>query len=318
MTKLEVRDPGHNHTSANQSPDGSIKEFAVAQNIAELAGEMYKRIPEINQILTKQLMTYPTSLQGRVKVANDNKADIFQSDHTNAFGAWGEWTSPRGFGIYVHVNATKDSVRLAQIAHGHAKRILLPFGLPDRGIRYRDLYVINPRYNNRPAVLYEWAFHSNREDVKLLLTQEFRLACAEVSVRAACDFFGVKFVEGDNIMATPYHVVRPWNPYREGLSTIAGDNNTTVEKLMEWNPHVEHRDKILAGDMIYLAQPNEFEIKYAALNRQLLICQEGTAAIDKLKEEIAAEKELSATVMEENRKMRVDLKDIAAKSGKYV
>ena len=311
---IAVDDPGHNYKSANMSPDGKLKEYAFTQALVDMKEKIYERIPQIKQVKTKELMTWPTSLEGRVKVANNNKAKLFQSDHSNAFGTYGEWTSPRGFGIYIHTDATKESIRLAEIGRKWAREILLPFGLPDRGIRKRNFYVVNPKYINCPSALWEWAFHSNKEDVKLLLSDDFRKACAEVSVRTACEFLGVKYVEGDTIMAAKQHIVVSG----ETMYRISRNYKIALNELIKMNPHIEEPTLIHPGDIVFLEEPNQFEVKHATLNRELVLCKKSEGEIEQLKAAlIEAQKEINARVAD-NTKMLNDIRIAQSAFFKYV
>ena len=266
-------DPGHNHTSTgNRAPDRSYYEYEGAQAIADMAGDLYGNIPEISQVKTKELMTYPTSLEMRVRIAHEARANLFQSHHSNAWvpsGGGLQWTSPRGFGVYVYLG--QGNSRLARIAHKWCRELLLPFGLPDRGIRERNFYVL--RETRMPSVLYEWAFHTNREDVRLLLSPEFRAACAEVSVRVACEFLGVEFRgKEDTVMATPKYVVTSGDT----MWAIARAHSVSLSELQGFNPHIEDGASIKAehgGDWIFLAKPNQFELEYARTRAALIRCR---------------------------------------------
>lgn len=300
----KVGDPGHTILSRNQSPCGQHKEAVWAQAIVDRLEARYANIPQIAYHKTKEFDDTSVGLAARVKVANDLKADMFSSHHTNAFGAWGEWTSPRGFGVYVHVNATRESKRLAEIAHANCRKFLLSFGLPDRGIRYRDLYVINPRYIFCPAILYEWAFHSNKDDVKLLLSQEYQLACMEVSMRTDHEYLGVKYMEVDELSAEKHIVEAGQTMYR-----TSRNHDMPLQELIDLNPQIDVPEKIEIGEVVFLTQPGPVELDYARRIRKALFMAKDLR--DKLEE--VEEKLADAISADEKAKLEqeiVGLKDL--------
>ena len=248
---LVCLDPGHHLKSVNRSPDGTYYEWEFAQDVADRAERMIARIPGLDCIKTKEKDTYPTSLQGRVETAQGS--DLFLSIHSNAFGSG--WTSPRGVGYYVYPGR---NYRLAQKARMIGQYIL-PFN--DRGIRERNFYVL--RETTMPSLLYEFGFHTNRDDVELLKLDSTRQACAEVVVRTACMFLGIEYVEDDAMR----HIVVSG----DRLGRISQANNLTLDEIMKYNPHIEDANFIVVGDIVYLAQPSEAEKELAALNRRYII-----------------------------------------------
>tara|TARA_R110001592_G_scaffold101583_8_gene287453 strand:+ start:240 stop:839 length:600 start_codon:yes stop_codon:yes gene_type:complete len=110
------------------------------------------------------------SLRERVedvnKLTNENEC-IFISIHSNAYGRG--WTSPKGISIY-HFEDSKQSNKVAKIFH---QELSCNFdGLTkDRGIKESRFYVLK---NTRcPAVLLELGFHSNKEESKKIMSNEW-------------------------------------------------------------------------------------------------------------------------------------------------
>lgn len=286
-TPLVCLDPGHNKKSVNRSPDGSYYEWEFAQDVCDKAAAIIKGIPGLECIKTKEADTYPTSLENRVKVAHDAGADLFLSQHSNAYGDGKTWTSPNGFGVYRYPGR---NLKLAQIGLKWCQE-LLP--MSNRGIKEADFYVI--RETKMPSILFETGFHTNKEDVKKLKSQDFRVLAAQVLVYTAAEFLQVPISEEEEtVMSAKYHRVVKGDT----MSRIASDNKLSLTKLMEYNPHIENADKIYAedpGDIVYLERPNEFEIKYAKLTRDLILVKSQRGS-----EELEAEiKELKARLVEE-------------------
>ena len=274
--------PGHNYENKNQSPDGSYFEWEHNQAVMDLAHEMFKRIPGIESVLTKRADTYPTTLQGQVQIAIDAGANIYMSKHTNANGT-GKWTDVNGFSVYIYPGRA-DSLALARIAIKHDAE-LLP--MKNLGIKTANLY--ETRVPPMPAILYETGYHTNRGDVEKLKSHEFRVLEAKSIVKTACEYAGVKYVEGDNIMAAKQHIVEPG----ETMYRISRNYKIALNELIKMNPHIEEPTLIHPGDIVFLEAPNQFEVKYASLTRELVLCKKNTASqekIDKLKAQLADEK----------------------------
>ena len=185
MGKLVCLDPGHNLQNGNRSPDGTYYEWEFNQDVCNRAEAIIKRIPGLDCIKIKEADTYPTTLDMRVKVAHDAGADLFLSQHTNAYGSG--WTSPNGFGVYPYPGKDED---LAKICLTWCE-MLLP--MKSRGIRESNFFVT--RETKMPAVLIETGFHTNKEDVAKLKTSAFRDLAAMVLVRTACTYLQVPYLE---------------------------------------------------------------------------------------------------------------------------
>lgn len=277
--KLVCLDPGHNLKSANRSPDSTYYEWEFAQDVCDKAAAMIKQIPGLRCIKTKEAGTYPTSLAGRVKAAHDAGADLFLSQHSNAYGDGKEWTSPNGFGVYRYLGR---NLKLAQIGLKWCQE-LLP--MSNRGIKEADFHVI--RETKMPSILFETGFHTNRDDTKKLKSPEFRELAASVLVRTACEFLGVLYVEEENIMSAKQHIVVSG----DRMGKIAADNNLTIQQIADFNPHIPDPSKIYAehgGDVVFLDQPSVFEIEYATLRRELILAKMSSrqAEIDQLKAQL--------------------------------
>lgn len=282
MSKLVCLDPGHNIRSGNRSPDGTYYEWEFAQDVCDKAAAMIKLIPGLECIKTKEADTYPTSLEDRVRTAHKAGAALFLSQHSNAYGDGKEWTLPNGFSVYRYPSR---NLKLAQIALKWCRE-LLP--LNDRGIREADFYVL--RETNIPSLLFETGFHTNREDVAKMKTQEFRLLAAHVLVKTAAEFLEVP-IEEDYSMFAKQHVVRAGDT----LTRIARDNGLSLTQLLSYNIHVDDPGVIYAeygGDIIYLEQPHQFETEFATLKRQFILCKlnAGAEEIESLRRQLQEEK----------------------------
>ncbi len=284
MSKLVCLDPGHNNRSVNRSPDGTYYEWEFAQDVCDKAAAIIKLIPGLECIKTKEADTYPTSLEDRVITAHKAGAALFLSQHSNAYGDGKEWTLPNGFSVYRY---PARNLKLAQIGLKWCRE-LLP--LNDRGMREADFYVL--RVPNMPSILFETGFHTNREDVEKLKTQEFRLLAARVLVKTTAEFLEVTLEEEDNSMNAKQHLVKAGDT----LIGIARANGLSLTQLLSYNPHVDDPGIIYAeygGDIIFLEQPSQYEAECAALKRELILCKLGTGAeeeIESLRKQLQTEK----------------------------
>lgn len=302
--------PGHNYKNVNQSPDGTYFEWEHNQAVMDLALEMFKYIPGIDAFITKRADTYPTTLQGEVQKAIDAGADIYVSKHTNANGT-GKWTDVNGCSVYVYPGR-EDSLALARIAVEFDKQ-LLP--MKNLGIKTADLFEI--RVPPMPAILYETGYHTNKGDTALLKTIDFRILEAKAVTMTCCKYFGVRYREKENdIMGAQYHVVRAWDPYRDGMANIAKLYGLTLEKLSSFNPHVDTVKYVVhEGDIVYIEQPGSIEIKLAELNREAILCRKEKEDINKLKEELLNKGYEVATLRTEINNVRKAISSFAMTHG---
>ncbi|MGQ9533407.1 MAG: N-acetylmuramoyl-L-alanine amidase [Desulfotomaculales bacterium] len=117
------------------------------------------------------------SLAARVAAANP-RADLFLSLHCNAARA----PEARGFESYVHPAAGPCTRALRRLIHTACAAYLAGHGVPDRGMKQADLYVL--RKTVCPAVLLECLFVTNPEDAQLLADPEWRAALGREIARA--------------------------------------------------------------------------------------------------------------------------------------
>lgn len=130
-----------------------------------------------------------TSLQTRVKRANDAKADAYISIHANAFGS--DWNDANGVESWIYEKADTKTVDFGGKVHEALEKAC---GRKKRGLKKStDLYVL--RATKMPAVLIEGGFMTNREEAKLLLSEDYRKQCAEGICKGVCSYFGVAYQE---------------------------------------------------------------------------------------------------------------------------
>lgn len=187
MKKIYL-DPGHGYdTPGKRSPDGSLLEYEFNQVVADLAEKLLIS-NGFDVRVTKRMKDKDLGLTARCNLANNWKADIFMSIHANAMS--NVWSDAKGWEVYSYPGKT-DGAKLAKVAAQQAYPEVAKFGVKNRGCRTENFAVV--RQTNMPAILFEFAFFSNREECALLKRQDFRMACAVGVAKTACAWFGVPY-----------------------------------------------------------------------------------------------------------------------------
>lgn len=156
-----IIDPGHGGKDSGAIGLTGLKEKDVNWQIAVItAGELARH--GIVVMFTRA-GDERVSLDKRVKIANDAKADYFVSIHANSA------SNPRATGTETYAYA--PGVEGDRLAHSIQRSLVQAIGLADRGVKYDTLKVT--RATNMPAVLVEVAFISNPDEEKLLKDNSF-------------------------------------------------------------------------------------------------------------------------------------------------
>lgn len=183
---LVVIDPGH----GGQNP-GAVHGGVMEKDInLLLAWEVAEGLSEYRVALTRKEDT-TVSLVERVKMANDGKAALFLSLHSNAGGG-------HGFESFVHPGAMEITRRYREVIHGRVMEALKPYGIRDRGKKEANFYVL--RETKCPAILLESLFLDNPRERELLVQRSFR------SLLAAAIVSGVKEALGPPVAGRPREI----------------------------------------------------------------------------------------------------------------
>lgn len=124
-----------------------------------------------------------SSLSSRVREANQInqvQQSIYISIHSDAYGKG--WTSPSGVGVY-HFQGSTQSAKIAKYFRQELTCNFDGIAL-DRKIKEARFYVL--RHTKMPAVLLELGFHSNKEESKRMMEQDWIDRVAK-SVVDACE-----------------------------------------------------------------------------------------------------------------------------------
>ena len=188
MMKVLI-DNGHGvNTPGKCSPDGRLREYAYAREIAERLEKALKECGvEAIRITPEE---YDVSLSERCRRANKygSKGVVLVSIHCNAAGADGKWHDAHGWAAYVSKNASVNSKTLARCLIQAAK---------DKGLSVREYAHQAPYWTQNlaicrdtkcPAVLTENLFQDNKADVDYLLSEEGKQAIVAVHVQGIMDY----------------------------------------------------------------------------------------------------------------------------------
>ena len=140
-----------------------------------------------------------TPLATRVKTSNDKKADLYISFHANAL--YGDKWQEKAYGLVVikHNVCSSTTDKLAQNVYEYLKDGVDWY--KDGGTKYKvrkdvdisgcSLYVL--KNTKAPAILVEYGFMDNWEDVKMMCTDKFSTDCAEMTLKGVCKTLGVTY-----------------------------------------------------------------------------------------------------------------------------
>ena len=180
-------DNGHGvDTAGKRSPDGRLREYAYAREIAKrLESKLKIWGYDAERIVTEET---DISLSERCRRANlycrklGAKNVLLVSIHNNAAGADGQWHDARGWSAHVSLNASVNSKALAR----HLIEAAETNGLKVRKYSHQVPYVAQNlaicRDTLCPAVLTENLFQDNREDVDYLLSEAGKQKIADIHV----------------------------------------------------------------------------------------------------------------------------------------
>lgn len=164
-TPLIVLDPGH-----GGEDEGCMREEALEKEInLGIALRAAEKLREMgfDVVLTREDNDTGLTLEERVAIAEETKADIYVSIHQNACEK--KQSSVKGIETW-YCDESEGSRRLAQLVH---MGVLGKTGAKEREMCETDeLYVI--RETSMPSCLIETGFLSNKEERKLLCDPDYQ------------------------------------------------------------------------------------------------------------------------------------------------
>ena len=189
--RLVILDNGHGiETPGKRSPDDSLREYKWAREMVDIL------IREFSKVGIKTVKLVPEendiSLRERVKRVNniykDNKNCILISVHCNAAGSGSAWCNARGWSVFVAQNASNNSKQLAKSMYEGVGDLKGNRSVPPE--KYWAASLAMCRDTKCPAVLTENLFQDNKEDVKILLSDEGKQKIAKIHVDGVLKYYG--------------------------------------------------------------------------------------------------------------------------------
>lgn len=185
-------DNGHgSNTSGKRSPDGRLFEYAYTREIADMVvSELRKRGVEAVRIVREEI---DVPFSERCRRANEYKENeaILVPIHCNAAGNGQEWGKAKGFSVFVSLNASVKSKKLAGCITDAAKTEGLDIRYQNREVGYWQQSLAICRDTKCPAILTENLFMDNKEDVDFLLSREGRRIITKIHVDGICKYLGI-------------------------------------------------------------------------------------------------------------------------------
>ena len=177
MKKLTIiLDVAHGEeTPGKRSPDEKFREYKwsretiakLKKQLESLGYEVFESNPTDKEIgLSKRV-------QNTNKIARSNK--IFISLHSDAAGDGSTWMSARGYSVYT-TPGQNNSDKVAEVILNNMQKDFPELkgrfdnsdGDKDKEANFQVIKGVNCQ-----AVLIEWCFQDNKEDVEILLSEEY-------------------------------------------------------------------------------------------------------------------------------------------------
>ena len=212
---LIILDSGHaKNTGGKRAPDNSMYEWEFNNNMQY---RLQKRLKELgfNVFLTNPNPDKVSDIPLSTRAASANKKwstlgkpnALFVSLHANAYGTW---TTANGVEVFHAKNASARSKKCASVMckriHEALKKVRP--GSVNRGVKSENFTVIYKA--TMPSILIEYAFYTNREDLKVLKNNRAELC--EATVKALCELFNITYKKSSQINNNKVPAAQPAAP----------------------------------------------------------------------------------------------------------
>ncbi|MBM7095737.1 MULTISPECIES: N-acetylmuramoyl-L-alanine amidase family protein [Alteribacter] len=184
MTKLVWLDAGHGGNDPGATGHGLLEKNLCLDRVLRMQ-QIFDEYEGVHTLLTRSTDVF-VDLEVRAQNANNAGADVFISDHKNAFNG-----SVRGFESYIWNGGVSQVTRNLQTAiHNRVAAALGSYSLPDRGRKEANFSVL--RNTSMPAVLLEEAFIDNITDNNLMRQAAFKEAYCRAVVEGIAAHLGLQ------------------------------------------------------------------------------------------------------------------------------
>ncbi|MEG2788491.1 MAG: N-acetylmuramoyl-L-alanine amidase [Romboutsia sp.] len=231
--KLLILDSGHDeYVSGKEAPDKSMREWEFNN---DMQYRIKKRAEEhgITVYLTNPSPAKKDEigLTKRTELANDywklkgKPEALFFSIHANAYDS--KFNIARGTETYYASNASQKSKSAAKYLQTEVYKTikLIDSNAKDRGVKVADFTVIYKV--QMPSILEEYAFYSNKEDLKILKNN--RIDLVEATIKGLCKYFEVTYKAAES-----NEPVKPEEPKYENGIVYKGDVDKNIAIILSW------------------------------------------------------------------------------------
>lgn len=188
-------DNGHGRdTPGKCSPDGRLREYAYAREIAQMVVDALRSkgydaqciVTEENDVSLKERCHRVNTICKEHGAANV----LLVSVHNNAAGIGNKWMNARGWSAYTTKGNTLSD-KIAECLYCEAEKILIGHKIrKDMQDGDRDweenFYIL--KHTACPAVLTENLFQDNEEDVAFLMSDKGKAAITALHVNGIIDY----------------------------------------------------------------------------------------------------------------------------------
>lgn len=227
MVKI-LLDAGHGGKDGGASKNG-IHEKDIVLKICKKIQAKLNNYLDVKVLMSRETDT-TLSMEERTNKANNLKADILVSVHTNSATT----TTAKGFESYRYITSDAGTIALQNVMH---QEIIRAIGgkIVDRGKKSANFHML--RESHMKAILTENLFISNVAESNLLKDDSFLDKIAQGHVNGLVKFLGLKLKERQPIQPTPTPTpAPPKKPINEKLYIVqvgAFEHKENAEKLAE-------------------------------------------------------------------------------------
>lgn len=243
MKNLGMADPGHGDFDSGAVGNGFRECDLVWKYATKFVAAMQRC--GVTMLLTREQNktakgNQAAELAYRAQLANSKGVGFYLSFHDNSGGG-------TGFESFRCGN-DPSTVKLQQLIHGKIAPLFTSNGMPDRGMKTADFYVI--KHTKMPAVLLELGFIDNARDAKYISDDAFQTKVAEAATKAVCEWIGIAYVS-----ATP-PAPKKYELYYKGVLESTFDKKDEAYKF-GWEQFKSYPDA-------YIIEPSGARFTFSA------------------------------------------------------
>lgn len=193
-----ILDNGHgNNTAGKCSPDGIHFEWKWTRHFAKLLAERLtsRGIPVCMLVPEdRDIGLNVRAIRANQLCHGQNKRDfLLISIHNDAApGTHGEWHDARGLTAFAHIHASEAACAFAKLIQTEARANGFQGNRASCAEGFKRANFAILRETIMPAVLVENLFQDNKEDVRMLYTEEIVVKLVDIYERCICQYIDRK------------------------------------------------------------------------------------------------------------------------------